>query len=288
MRYYSPLRYPGGKAKLYPFMSNMIEQLDLNNGTYIEPFAGGAAIAVQLLLTNKVSRIVLNDYDKCIYSFWRAMLTETERFIECINTAPLTVEFWQQQKDILRNQSKYSFDLGFATFYLNRTNRSGIIKGGLIGGLDQAGDWKMDARFNRSGLTERVSAIANRKNDIVIYNKDVRSFILNYLPKYSDDALVYFDPPYYEKGKQLYLNFFERKDHEEIEKLITNYVSCDWIVTYDNAPEIHEIYNNHVFRYFDLNYSAANKRLANEVMIFKSSRMIPSDKELYNNKILIK
>ena len=286
--YYSPLRYPGGKGKLASFMEYMIDQLGHRGGTYIEPFAGGAGIAMELLLRNVVSRIVINDYDKAVWSFWKAILTETDRFVEEIRTVPLTVDEWQKQHKILVTQhDKYSFELGFAAFYLNRTNRSGIIKGGVIGGQEQAKDWKMDVRFRREELVTRIQRIAARKKDIKLYNKDVNSFIKNYVPLYEENALIYFDPPYFRKGQQLYMNFFNYKDHVRIEQEIREHVNCDWIITYDYEPQIEEIYHNYNLRLYDLNYSVSTKRKANELMIFKDGIIIPSDEELNSKKINI-
>ena len=286
--YYSPLRYPGGKGKLASFMEYMIDQRGHQGGTYIEPFAGGAGIAMELLLRNVVSRIVINDYDKAIWSFWKAILTETDRFVEEIRTVPLTVDEWQKQHKILVTQNdKYSFELGFAAFYLNRTNRSGIIKGGVIGGQEQAKDWKMDVRFKREELVTRIQRIAARKKDIKLYNKDVNSFIKNYVPLYEENALIYFDPPYFRKGQQLYMNFFNYKDHVRIEQEIREHVNCDWIITYDYEPQIEEIYHNYNLRLYDLNYSVSTKRKANELMIFKDGIFIPSDEELNSKKINI-
>ena len=286
--YYSPLRYPGGKGKLASFMEYMIDQLGHRGGTYIEPFAGGAGIAMELLLRNVVSRIVINDYDKAVWSFWKAILTETDRFVEEIRTVPLTVDEWQKQHEILVTKNdKYSFELGFAAFYLNRTNRSGIIKGGVIGGQEQAKDWKMDVRFKREELVTRIQRIAARKKDIKLYNKDVNSFIKNYVPLYEENALIYFDPPYFRKGQQLYMNFFNYKDHVRIEQEIREHVNCDWIITYDYEPQIEEIYHNYNLRLYDLNYSVSTKRKANELMIFKDGIIIPSDEELNSKKINI-
>lgn len=286
--YYSPLRYPGGKGKLASFMEYMIDQLGHQGGTYIEPFAGGAGIAMELLLRNVVSRIVINDYDKAVWSFWKAILTETDRFVEEIRMVPLTVDEWQKQHEILVTQNdKYSFELGFAAFYLNRTNRSGIIKGGVIGGQEQAKDWKMDVRFKREELVTRIQRIAARKKDIKLYNKDVNSFIKNYVPLYEENALIYFDPPYFRKGQQLYMNFFNYKDHVRIEQEIREHVNCDWIITYDYEPQIEEIYHNYNLRLYDLNYSVSTKRKANELMIFKDGIIIPSDEELNSKKINI-
>ena len=286
--YYSPLRYPGGKGKLASFMEYMIDQLGHRGGTYIEPFAGGAGIAMELLLRNVISRIVINDYDKAVWSFWKAILTETDRFVEEIRTVPLTVDEWQKQHEILVTKNdKYSFELGFAAFYLNRTNRSGIIKGGVIGGQEQAKDWRMDVRFKREELVTRIQRIAVRKKDIKLYNKDVNSFIKNYAPLYEENALIYFDPPYFRKGQQLYMNFFNYKDHVRIEQEIREHVNCDWIITYDYEPQIEEIYHNYNLRLYDLNYSVSTKRKANELMIFKNGIIIPPDEELNSKKINI-
>ena len=284
--FYSPLRYPGGKAKLARFMEFIIKERGYAGGTYIEPFAGGAGIAVELLLRDVVSRIVINDYDKGIWSFWKAILTETERFISEIRTVPLTINEWEKQRDICLNYNKkYSFELGFATFYMNRTNRSGIIKGGVIGGLQQTGKWKIDARFNRESLISRIESIAFRKKDIRLYNQDITTFIEHYVPFYSETAMIYFDPPYFKKGKQLYMNFFEFEDHKRIERVIRNSVECDWIVTYDDASEIREIYASYPVMLYDLNYSVSKKCKTSELMIFKSNISIPRNKLLEQNGI---
>ena len=285
--FYSPLRYPGGKGKLEPFMELLIRQTGHLGGTYVEPFAGGAGIALELLEKGIVSDIVINDLDKGIYSFWRAILTETDRFINNIRNVELSIDEWNRQREIIDDCSRYSYELGFATFYLNRTNRSGIIKGGVIGGIEQAGNWRMDARFNKEALIERIVKIASRKNHIHLYNKDVNSFIQNYLPKYQQNAFVYFDPPYFDKGKQLYLNFFSYDDHVRIERMINNQVNCDWVITYDDVQEIADIYQNHILKRFDLNYSAAVKRKASEIIIFKRKSMIPTDSQLQYNGICV-
>lgn len=279
--FYSPLRYPGGKGKLAPFVGMMIKENGHEGGTYIEPFAGGAAIAIELLEKRIVSEIVINDLDKGIYSFWRAILTETDRFVEEIRRVPLNMDEWYKQRDICINQNqKYSFELGFATFYMNRTNRSGIIRGGVIGGKEQAGPWKLYARFNREGLIERIENIAKMKRQIHLYNKDIESFLKNYIPRYESNAFVYFDPPYFEKGKELYLNFFTYDDHVRIEKLIREQLNCDWFITYDDAPQIAHIYSGCTMRRFSLNYSVARKRKAKELMIFKNTMMVPTGEML--------
>lgn len=285
--FYSPLRYPGGKGKLAPFMEYMIIQLGHKGGTYIEPFAGGAGVAIELLLRGVVSQIVINDYDKGIWSFWKAILTETDRFINEIRNIPLTMQEWERQHEIcINHNARYSFELGFATFYMNRTNRSGIIKGGVIGGAEQSGNWTMDVRFNRNELVRRIQNIAKRRKDIKLYNKDINSFIKNYVPHYNN-ALIYFDPPYYKKGKQLYMNFFTYEDHVRIESMINSNVRCDWIITYDAVTEIEEIYKNYKIYLYDLNYSASTKCTVSELIIFGNGIIPPTNEILEQANIKI-
>lgn len=286
--FYSPLRYPGGKGKLEPFMEFMIKKLGHLGGTYIEPFAGGAGIALELLDKGIVNEIVINDYDKGIYSFWKAILTETDRFIQDIRYTPLTMAEWNRQRNITINMNnRYSYELGFATFYMNRTNRSGIIKGGVIGGVAQSGKWKMDARFNREELIKRIERIVSKKTQIHLYNKDIESFIAHYIPRYQNNSLTYFDPPYYNKGEELYLNFFRDNDHKRIEKIIQTKLQSDWIITYDDSPHIAKIYSGYEIKRFDLNYSAGKKRKASEIIVFKNIKMVPTDMELQKEKICI-
>lgn len=284
--YYSPLRYPGGKGKLTPFIELLLDEYGLKGGTYIEPFAGGAGIACELLAKNLVTEVVINDLDKGIYSFWKAVLTETERFIEQIYNVNLNMNEWYRQRDIcINNNSRYSFELGFATFFLNRTNRSGIIKGGVIGGKEQTGKWLMDARFNKEDLINRIEKLSINKSRIHLYNKDIESFLNNYLNRYKDKTFIYFDPPYFKKGKSLYLNFFQYNDHVRIERLIREKVKCDWIITYDNEPKIEEIYSDYAIRRFELNYSVAQKKRAKELIIFKEHSKIPKNGSLRKKNI---
>lgn len=286
--FYSPLRYPGGKGKLAPFMKLMINKMNIKNGTYIEPFAGGAGIALMLLLEGYVDNIVINDYDKAIYSLWRAIINESENLIDRIMQTEVSIDEWRRQKNIyIQKNKKYSMDLAFSTFFLNRTNRSGIIKGGPIGGYEQNGNYKIDARYNAEELARRIRNIAKYKRHIKVYNKEIVNFIEKILPSYNENALIYFDPPYFNKGPELYKNFFNKEDHAKISQLILNNVQADWIITYDDAPEIIKLYQQRCIKRYDLNYSVANTGKNSELIIFKDKEYCPSNEELLNHKINI-
>ena len=278
---YSPLRYPGGKSKIAPLIRLIIEKSGGPEITYIEPFAGGAGVALSLLFEGAVSQIVINDYDKAIYSFWRAIKEDSQELIRLIEHTPLTIDEWHHQKEIYSTQNrKYSVELGFAAFYLNRTNRSGILSAGPIGGYDQTGNYGIGARFNRETLIRRIQEIANHKSQIVVYNKEIRSFIDRVIPRYQDNAFVYFDPPYYENGQRLYKNFFSPTDHIDIAHAISSGVNCPWIVTYDDVPDLREIYSDYEQRRYNLNYSAANKGKGSEIIIFKDAKLLPAFDEV--------
>lgn len=283
----SPLRYPGGKSKIASFVSLIIEKCSIGECTYVEPFAGGAGVALSLLFEGKVADIVINDYDKAIYSMWRAIFSETNAFINLVRTTPLTIDEWKKQKKIYTSRNnKYSLELGFAAFYLNRTNRSGILAAGPIGGYDQTGNYLIDARYNKESLVERIEKIAAYKRHIHLYNKDIESFIKNYLPRYQNNAFVYFDPPYYNKGKELYKNFLIHEDHKRISKLIKE-LDCPWMVTYDDVEEICDLYKDYECKRFDLTYSVANSGKKSEIMFLSDENLWPSEDELKQRKIQI-
>lgn len=283
---YSPLRYPGGKAKIAPMVKLLIEKAEMNKTTYIEPFAGGAGVSLELLFSGAVEHIVINDYDKAIYSIWRAIIENTNQLVNLIDNTEVSLNEWYRQKDIYTNQAnRYSVEFAFATFYLNRTNRSGILAAGPIGGYEQNGNYLIDARYNKEELINRILKIAMRKNDITVYNKDIRSFMKSYLHRYSN-TFVYLDPPYYKKGQELYKNFFVYKDHKEIADLLKEEKSI-WMVTYDAEPEITSLYSKFSTKFFDLSYSVAEKRKASEIMILCDEKLWPNEQELQEKNIKI-
>lgn len=234
----SPLRYPGGKTRLASFIGLMINNLNIKNCTYIEPFAGGAGVALALLLDGVVEHIVINDFDKAIYSFWRAIKQEPERLIDRIESTPITIEQWYKQKQVYLSSTFYSLDLAFATLFLNRTNRSGILNAGPIGGYSQEGDWHLDVRFDKKALITKIKVISEWNKSITVYNKDIISLLRNFIPKFKQNAFIYFDPPYFKKGQKLYKNFLTEADHKKIRDVIVNQIDAPWIVTYDDIGEI--------------------------------------------------
>lgn len=272
----SPLRYPGGKTAISKMVADIIELNDLRGYDYCEPYAGGGGLALSLLFAEKVSSIYLNDLDRSIWCVWDAILNHTDDFVQRIINSPVTIEEWHIQREIQQNRDAASnFELAFSTFFLNRTNRSGIIlKAGVIGGLAQAGKYKLNCRFNKQDLIKKIHRIKNYSSRIRISNNDAVDFIESVG---SDNNLTPFfciDPPYFAKGASLYTDFYEARDHHHLSNIIEN-LGDPWFLTYDNHPRIRELYNRFRNYTFSLNYSAADKKKGTELFIPSDNLAIP-------------
>ncbi|HEX3627653.1 MAG TPA: DNA adenine methylase [Verrucomicrobiae bacterium] len=276
-QYRTPLRYPGGKQKIAPFIAELLSENDLEGGHYAETFAGGAGIAFELLFSGKVSHIHLNDSWYPIHAFWRSVVYKTEEFCRRISSVSLTVEEWRRQKEILSRPWEFDqIDVGFSVFYLNRCNRSGIIHGGgLIGGIDQSGKWKMDARYNRAKLSQRIEAIGQKHGSITLKNWDAERFIKEHLPTLPERALVYFDPPYFHKADGLYYNHYSPEDHKRIAEFIQQNVKQSWVVSYDGVKQILNYYSNRRHFRYKLQYNARKVYKGTEALFFSDQLKMP-------------
>lgn len=238
---------------------------------YAEPFAGGAGAAIRLLSANKVDKIFLNDADVRIYAAWRSVLDETDRFIDKIKRTPLTVEVWREMRRVVAepDSAESIFELGFATFYMNRTSRSGILIGsGPIGGYEQSGKWKVSARFYKETMIERVAWLGENASRISISNLDALAFIRSFQPRVAKRTFFFIDPPYVEMGSRLYFNSMDDDSHKVLAALIKRKTSMgDWIITYDDAPLIKRLYDFANVKDNEIRYSLQSKKIASELVI---------------------
>jgi DNA adenine methylase len=274
----SPLRYPGGKACLLGPVSHILRLNKLERGHYAEPYAGGCGLALALLFNGFVSDIHINDIDRSIWAFWNVVLNHTEEFIRLMERTPITLKQWRKQRKVISEpDAADTMDLAFATFFLNRTNRSGIIKrGGVIGGLDQTGDYTIDCRFNKLELARRMRRIRKYRNQIHLHRKDALKFIDHVENKLPPETFLCIDPPYFHKGSSLYTSFYKRDDHEKVADRILE-LQSPWILTYDHCDEIHELYTERRQFQFSLNYSVQTKRVGSELLIASKGLRIPDE-----------
>ena len=273
-KFVSPLRYPGGKLKVVDYIKKMFEVNDLMDGTYIEPYAGGASVALTLLFSEYANRIKINDIDRSIYAFWHSVLEETEGLCRLITDTPVTMETWAQQREVqVRKKDAELLELGFSTFFLNRTNRSGILSGGVIGGKEQTGKWKIDARYNKKDLIERIESVAEYGDRIELTSMDAVALI-KHIRRPSEKTFCYLDPPYYVKGRDLYLNYYNDDDHRAIAKAIKKYKG-KWIISYDAVPFISDLYKEYRQKEYYLSYSAGNPAKGKEIVVYSDGLVIP-------------
>lgn len=272
----SPLRYPGGKTCLLDLMSKVLQLNRLQLAHYAEPYAGGCGLALSLLYGGYVSDIHINDIDPSVWAFWHSVLNDNEALIALIQETPITVDEWLRQREIHRRRRIADpLMLGFSAFFLNRTNRSGIIKdAGVIGGLDQAGNYKIDCRFNREDLSRRVRRVWKYRERIHLSRMDALKFLTRCDERLPRESLLFIDPPYYKKGATLYTNFYQPSDHELLaQKVMT--LGRNWIVTYDDAPEVRKLYRARRQYSFDINYSVQEKRVGTELFIVSKGLKVP-------------
>lgn len=276
MRFNTPLRYPGGKGKLTRYIKLILSQNNLAGGHYAEPYAGGAGIALTLLLDQYVSRIHLNDLNPAVYTFWRMVLDEPDALCQLIADTAITIEEWHRQKAVFADPVNHGpLEIAYSTFFLNRTNRSGIMLGGVIGGKNQDGAWKLDARFKKPELIGRINRVARYRSDIRLYNLDAVNFITDILPTLPSKSLAYLDPPYYIKGKGLYQNHYVHDDHVIIADKVKNAITLPWVVSYDHTPEINAMYTGCPTISYNISYTAQKKYQGAEVMFFSKGLTIP-------------
>lgn len=271
----SPLRYPGGKSQLTPFVIDVLRANNLLYGTYVEPFAGGCGIAWTLLLNTYVTEIYINDIDPALYAFWASVLKHSDDLCERIEQTPVTLEEWHRQRVVQNAKRPRLLDLGFSTLFLNRTNRSGILKGGVIGGLKQDGNYLIDCRFNKSDLIRKIKRIADNRESIHLSRMDAEDFIRSVLPGLPNNTLVNIDPPYYRRGPELYCSFYQHDDHAALARAVGG-IHQPWMVTYDDTPEIAKLYNRFRCDRKALNYSAQTKRIGVELLVTPKHLKLPA------------
>lgn len=274
---YTPLRYPGGKARFAPLITKLIQANQLYGGHYLEPYAGGAGAALVLLFDGTVEQIHINDADPAVAVFWRSATHSTSAMVNMVANEPVTMDAWAHWRAVMMGQVEASeLERGFATLFMNRTNRSGILKGGVIGGKGQEGRYQIGARFMRDELCLRLQRLGRYADSINVYEEDAHALLLRchtFLPLKS---LVYLDPPYYVKGAGLYRNYYAHDDHARIARLLSSKrFRRPWVVSYDNAEEIRAMYGYARSCSYDLHYTAQRRYMGSEVMFFSERLQLP-------------
>lgn len=266
----NPLRYPGAKSKLVPYIKKLIETTKLEGCTLYEPYAGSAAVSFSLLKTGTISKAIINELDPLIYCFWISVMEHTDELIHLIQNTDVTLENWisfseYRNSNYIKEHS--TLEIGFAGLFLNRTSFSGILKSGPLGGLNQKSQYKIDCRFNKEKIIKNIQLLSTFRDRIEIYNMDAIDF-LRQKTKYkrNNKTFVYIDPPYYEKGPSLYRYYYNQQMHKDLSKFIKT-KSYPWLISYDNSVEIKKMYRNSKQQHIYLDYSINTHMKAKELLI---------------------
>lgn len=274
----SPLRYPGGKALLSSYISCVIEENFLTGCTFYEPYAGGASVSLELLKLGFISKAVLVERDPLVYAFWRCVFEQTDRLCAAVEAAPVTIETWRGLQAVRDVESPltcmYSLlQLGVAGLFFNRTNFSGILGAGPIGGVAQTSAYAIDCRFNKEKLVKQIRDASKFRERVEVNYDDALHFMTTRAEELSSGfGFVYVDPPYYAQGKKLYRYFYEDCDHAALAAHMTAQ-GYPWLISYDDHPRIRQLYSNTPIQPIYLDYKARSTRTAQELVI--SNLVIP-------------
>jgi len=265
----SPLRYPGGKSRIYEKVRNLIISNGYEGRTYVEPFAGGFGIGIGLLCEGVVNAAILNDFDDHIYNFWYSVLNDTDNLLRLIADTPITIEERERQKLNYRDVNVDPLYDGFATLFLNRVNFSGVIKGGPIGGLAQEGTYKIDCRFNKIDISKKIETVSKLNGKIKLYNREAGDLIRMNLMRMKTPMFLNIDPPYVVKGSRLYTNFFTEGDHLNLQRVIIKHLDNEfpWIITYDECSLIRDLYRTFHVQEYGIMHNAGKSVQGKEIVI---------------------
>ena len=244
-------RYPGGKSKI---RKRLCEKLNLisppSTFEYREPFFGGGSVGINFLSTvTKKPDLWLNDKDPGISSLWSAVINYPEELKERVCRFQPSIEHYNSFKNTLiennaKTDSKESIvENGFQKLAVHQTSYSGLgtKSGGPLGGKLQKSKYKIDCRWSPKYLCKKIDKLSNAFSSVKIRENGCTNYDFEKLISEPGSAVLYLDPPYFEKGGSLYQFSFEESDHERFANLLKN-TDHPFVLSYDDCDAIRDLY----------------------------------------------
>lgn len=271
----TPFRYPGSKSSFASTVKSYVLHNDLQGCKIIEPYAGSAAVTLALVSEEICSSAVLGERDPLMFSFWKVALQQPDALINKIREADVSLERWHELRPLLECETPEEdrlVEMAFAALFFNRTNFSGVLHTGPIGGQDQSSAYKIDCRFNREDLIARVREIAKLGDRINVVFGDAVDLIKE--NKRRVTPFFYIDPPYFVQGRKLYRHHYKLRDHVALSKSLGS-VKFNWMLSYDNHDVIRSLYGE--FKQVEKKFQYSTRVSKNEDELLITNMEIPDE-----------
>jgi DNA adenine methylase len=154
-------------------------------------------------------------------------------------------------------------DLGLACLFYNRSNFSGILAAGPIGGMEQKSVYTIDCRTNKDEIIVRLLAAATFANAVDVRHCDAAEYLLD---KHGGNRIFYVDPPYFVKGELLYRHFYKMGDHKRLASSLSS-LNQPWFLSYDVHHVIEYLYEGFHINKLSFRYSAHSPKNHDELLI---------------------
>lgn len=281
----SPLRYPGGKRRLVPYLAAALAENNLRPDLFVEPYAGGASVSLELLHLDFVERAVISDLDPMVNAFWETVVTDIDWLCEQVESVPLSLSEWERMK---KTRFRCRRSLALACLYLNRTSFNGALhnSAGPIGGKAQTSEYDIGCRFPRARLVSRLRACADLADRIDVVPAQDAMFTVREARERArreeSSVFFYLDPPFWAKSSSLYRRSFTELAHERLADQL-HWLQDHFLLSYDPAPEIVDLYTGHTagtVAEIELLYSGSSRSAGTE-MVISNLPKLPAETKLW-------
>lgn len=288
-RWISPLRYPGGKARMGAALTTIWEtqMSPMDIEIWSEPFAGGAGAGLHLLADNTISELWLTEKHPALAAFWRTAAHNGAELAASVRTTTPSMQLWRHAQEAVAaaeaGDTVDDTELAFAALILNRCSRSGMVNAivGPMGGKHQSGRWTLQSRWYGEGIAERIDVVHRLGDRIRVMEGDGIEQIreLDGSVGIEDEMMLFVDPPYLVQGNRLYANGMTIDDHARLASALAG-SACHWLLTYDGDDRVLDLYPTNRVLAYQIPNTVNRARIAEEYAVLSPALMVADDMHL--------